>query len=232
LSLHDPEVVRAEYEDEARLAARKRAHAAGEGTDARELVFDAVREAAPGRILEVGPGEGELAERMQSELGAEVFAIDQSERMVELVRERGVEAAVGDVQNLDFPDGSFDCAVAAWMLYHPADLDRALAELARVLRPGGRLVASTNGTDHLAELLELVGVPPIRSTFNADNGSEALHRHFSRVERRDAHGRLVFPDTEAAQAYVDSMVVRSGTVPPFDGPLRARRTPTIFVAEK
>lgn len=232
MSLHDPAVVRVEYEDETRLAARKRAHASGEGPDARDFVFDAIREVDPRRILEVGCGEGELAERMQSELDAEIVAIDQSERMVELTRARGVQAAVGDVQNIDVPDASFDCAVAAWMLYHPADLDRALAELARVLRPGGRLVASTNGTDHLAELFELVGVPPIRATFNADNASEALHRHFSQVERRDAHGWLVFPDTEAAQAYVDSMVVLSGTVPPLDGPLRARRTPTIFIAEK
>lgn len=232
MSLHDPAVVRVEYEDETRLAARKRAHASGEGPDARDFVFDAIREVDPRRILEVGCGEGELAERMQSELDAEIVAIDQSERMVELTRARGVQAAVGDVQNIDVPDASFDCAVAAWMLYHPADLDRALAELARVLRPGGRLVASTNGTDHLAELFELVGVPPIRATFNADNASEALHRHFSQVERRNAHGWLVFPDTEAAQAYVDSMVVLSGTVPPLDGPLRARRTPTIFIAEK
>lgn len=232
MSLHDPAVVRVEYEDETRLAARKRAHASGEGPDARDFVFDAIREVDPRRILEVGCGEGELAERMQSELDAEIVAIDQSERMVELTRARGVQAAVGDVQSIDVPDASFDCAVAAWMLYHPADLDRALAELARVLRPGGRLVASTNGTDHLAELFELVGVPPIRATFNADNASEALHRHFSQVERRNAHGWLVFPDTEAAQAYVDSMVVLSGTVPPLDGPLRARRTPTIFIAEK
>ncbi len=232
LSLHDPEVVRVEYEDETRLAARKQAHGAAEGPDARDVVFEAVKEAAPRRILEVGPGEGELAERMKSELDAEVFAIDQSERMVELTRARGVEAAVGDVQNLEFPDASFDCAVAAWVLYHPEDLDRALAELARVLRPGGRLVASTNGTDHVRELYELVGLPPIRSTFNTDNAGEALRAHFSRVERRDAHGWLVFPDREAAQAYVDSMVVLSGTVPPLDGPLRARRTPSIFIAEK
>jgi ubiquinone/menaquinone biosynthesis C-methylase UbiE len=232
LSLHDPAVVRAEYQDESRLAARKAAHASAEGPDARELVFEAVGEGGPERVLEVGCGAGELAERMRRDLDAEVVAIDQSERMVELTRARGVDAGVGDVQDLDFPDGYFDCAVAAWMLYHAVDLDRALAELARVLRPGGRLVAATNGTDHVRELYELVGLPPIRTNFNTENASKLLQRYFSRVERRDAHGWLVFPNADDAQAYVDSMVVLSGQVPRVEGPIRARRTPAIFVAEK
>ncbi len=165
----------------------------------------------PRRILEVGCGEGELAERMSRELDAAVVAIDQSERMVELTRARGVEAQVGDVQDLGFADGSFDCAVAAWVLFHPADLDRALAELARVLRPGGRLVAATNGPDHVRELYDLVGREPPVTTFNAENGAESLGRHFERVDRLDVHGWLLFPDAAAAQAYVDSMVVLSGT---------------------
>ena len=44
--------------------------------------------------------------------------------MVELARARGVDARVGDVQELPFADGAFDCVVAAWMLYHVPDLDR------------------------------------------------------------------------------------------------------------
>ena len=64
--------------------------------------------------------------------------------MVELTCSRGVEALVGDVQALPFDDGSFDAAVAAWMLYHVPDVDRPIAELAPVSRPGGRLVAVTN----------------------------------------------------------------------------------------
>ena len=232
MRLDDPAVVREEYADETRLAARKKAHALGEGPDAREIVFEAVAEVSPQRILEVGCGEGELAERMARELQAAVVAIDQSERMVELTRARGVEAQVGDVQDLEFADGSFDCAVAAWVLFHVADLDQALAEIARVLRPGGRLVAATNGRDQMRELYDLVGREPPATTFNAENGAECLGRHFSRVDRIDVHGWFVFPDAAAAQAYVDSMVVLSGTVPPVEGPIRARRTPCVFVADK
>ena len=94
---------------------------------------------------------------MAAELGCEVVAIDQSTRMVELARKRGVDARVGDVQELEFGDAAFDAVVAAWMLYHVPDLHLGLAECARVLRPGGALVAVTNAATDFAELWALVG---------------------------------------------------------------------------
>jgi SAM-dependent methyltransferase len=231
--MHDPSVVRAEYQDETRLAARKAAYAGAEGPDARDVLFEAIAEARPDRILEVGSGEGELAERLQLELGAEVVAVDQSERMVELALARGVDARLGTVEQLDLEDESFECVVAAWMLYHVQDLDRALAEIVRVLRPGGRFVAVTNGADHLKELYELVGRQRVESSFLADDADRLLPRYFARVERRDAHGWVVFPDAETAQSYVGSLVLLEGAqVPPVEGPICARRLPSIFVADR
>jgi SAM-dependent methyltransferase len=231
--MHDPAVVRAEYQDETRLAARKAAHASSEGPDAREVLFDAVVERSPGRILEVGCGEGELAERLVREAAADVVAIDQSPRMVELARARGVAARVGLAEELEFEDESFDCVVAAWMLYHVEDLERALVEVSRVLRADGQFVAVTNGRDHLKELLELLGRERLGSKFTAEDAEEILPRHFSSVERRDAHGWIVFPDSDAAQAYVSSLVLLDGArVPSGDGAIRVRRLPSIFVAEK
>jgi SAM-dependent methyltransferase len=231
LRLDDPKLVRAEYEDETRLAVRQAAHESGEGPDALEMVIAAVAEVRPRRVLDVGCGQGELAQRIATELHAEVTGVDQSARMVELTRKRGVDARLGDVQELDFPDGSFDCVVAAWMLFHVPDLDRGLGEIARVLRPGGRLVAATNGPDHLQELYDLLGTQPVHSEFNADNGERALLRHFVSADGRDARGHLVFPSREAAQAYVDAALNISGTLPPIEGAIRVRRTPVVFVAE-
>jgi SAM-dependent methyltransferase len=232
LRLNDPALVRSEYEDETRLAVRQAAHACGEGPDALEIVIGAVAEASPRRVLDVGCGQGELAQRIATELGAEVVGVDQSPRMVELTRERGVDARLGDVQALEFPDGSFDCVVAAWMLFHVPDLDRGLGEIARVLRSGGRLVAATNGPDHLKELYEALGTRPLELEFNGDNGERALLPHFACVERHVAEGHLVFPSRDAAQAYVDAALSVSGTLPTSEGPIRVRRTPVIFVAEK
>jgi SAM-dependent methyltransferase len=227
-------MVRDEYASEVRLAARKAAHALGDGPDARQIAFEAIAEGKPRRVLEVGPGEGELAERMQNELGCDVVAIDQSERMVELARARGVEARVGDIRALPFAAEEFDCAVAAWMLYHVADIELALFELARVLRPGGRLVVVTNGRDHLRELEELLGVERPPSTFDGEDAEQLLARHFTGVEARDAAGWLTFPSRAEAQAYVDaSPVVFNGReLLQFEGALMVRRAPVVLVAHK
>jgi SAM-dependent methyltransferase len=231
--LDEPELVRSEYADEHRLAARKQAHRFGEGPDARETAFEAIAEISPGCVLEVGCGEGELAERIMVELGCEVTALDQSERMVELTRERGVDARVGDVRDLPFADEEFDAALAAWMLFHVSEVDIALGELARVLRQGGRLVAVTVAPGHLRELEALLGVerPPL--SFDGGNGERLLSRHFSRVDRREAYGWIAFPDRDHAQTYVDSTIAFGGrALPTFEGPLRARRAPVVFVADK
>ena len=235
MRLNDPEVVRAEYAEESRLEERIAAWQSLTGPNPRELALEAVAEVRPRRVLEVGCGQGWASEWIQGELGAKVVAVDQSERMVELARQRGVDARVGDVQELSFENETFDAALAAWMLYHVPDLDRGLSELARVLRPGGRLVAVTNARESLHELWTLLDAdrtPFSMAGFNSDNGAEVLRRHFDRVEERQAAGTVTFTDREAAQRYVDSLVTVSGTVPPFEGELVCSRRSTIFVAEK
>jgi SAM-dependent methyltransferase len=155
VTLDDPAFVCDQYATATNLAARKSAYANIEGPDPWDLTFQAIAEAHPRHVLEVGGGEGELADRIVREVGAVLIGIEQSERMVKIQRSKGIDARVGDVRDLPYAAGAFDAAVAAWMLYHVPDLDRALAELARVLRPGGRLVAVTNGAQHLKELWTL-----------------------------------------------------------------------------
>lgn len=237
MRLDDPEVVRREYATEDGLRARASVYGGVAGPDAREAAFEAVREAEPRNVLEVGCGWGDFSARVAAELGASVVALDLSPRMVELARSRGVDARVGDVQELPFADASFDVAAANWMLYHVPDLDRALSELARVLRPGGRLVAATNGLDHLGELWALVGrdrrLEPAR--FLAETGEEALRRHFAHVARRDVVGPVTFPDTDAVRGYVASSIAHkhlADRVPELSAPLVATRRNTIFAAEK
>ncbi len=233
MTLNDPALVAEQYSTEAGLEARRSIYADAEGPDPRELAFAAVAETRPSRVVEVGGGPGEVAERIVRELGADVKLVDISARMVELARARGLDAVVGDVQDLPFDDGTFDCAVAAWMLYHVPDLDRGLAELARVLRPGGRLVAVTNGQEHLRELAELAGRGTIELPFTRENGKEALRRHFTHVERRDADGWVTFPDGDAVRRYVASTItMRSELIADYEGPLRARRAVSVFVAER
>lgn len=230
--LNDPNQVREEYSDESRFAVRASAWQNSTGPNAIEMCRAAVAEVSPRRVLEVGPGRGETAEWIKRETGAKVVAIDQSARMVELTRERGVDVRVGDVQDLPFESASFDCVVAAWMLYHVPDLDRGLAEIARVLCEGGRLVAVTNSTRHGQELKELVGAKS-QMNFNGENGEEMLRRHFSQVEHRAADGYATF-EPEDVVAYIEASkwLWSAGPLPKVEKPVRVTKAPVIFVATK
>jgi SAM-dependent methyltransferase len=230
--LDDPERVRREYADEKRYAARMAKQETATGPDPYSVVFAAVAEGEPREVLEVGCGRGELAERMARELSAHVVALDQSPRMVELTAARGVPAVVGDVVDLPFGDASFDCAVAAWMLYHASDLDRALSELRRVLRRDGRLVAATSSERNLAEVWELVGeIGAPGGNFTVESAEGSLRRHFGRVERRDVLGTVTFPDRDAAYEYVANTrtTETADRLPSLDAPLVASRRLAIFV---
>jgi SAM-dependent methyltransferase len=235
--LDDPALVADEYADDARLRRRAAAFTgAATERDARLSVVEAVAESSPARVLEVGCGWGELAEWIARDTGADVVAIDLSSHMVALARGRGVDARVADVQDLPFEDGRFDVVVAAWMLYHVPDLDRAVAELARALRAGGRLVAVTNSRSHLLELRELVGSGPSTLKFSREDGDQILASRFERVRREDIDGRIEFADRGRVEEYVRASISMS----PFAGnlpaaipePFFARRASSIFVAEK
>jgi ubiquinone/menaquinone biosynthesis C-methylase UbiE len=108
-----------------------------------------ILEPRPGeRVLEIGPGTGYYTFEMAGRLdGGQVDIFDiQQEMLDHVVREaskRGVtnvQPALGDAQALPYGDASFDAAVLITVLGEIPDQDRALSEIARVLKPGGRLI--------------------------------------------------------------------------------------------
>jgi SAM-dependent methyltransferase len=154
--------------------------------------------------------------------------------MVSASRSLGVETILADARDLPFADGSFDAVVAAWMLYHVSPLDQGVKELARVLRPGGRLVAITNGRAHLGELWRAAGTENDVRAFSVENGADHLRAYFSKVERHDIDTQAVFPDRSVAAAYLRS-VDRGDLVnrlPDSGWPLRARGATAVFVADR
>lgn len=225
--------VRRQYASEERLETRRSVwQPTADGRDPVEAALAVVVAAAPTTVLEVGCGPGQFAERITAALPTtEVVATDQSERFVELTADRGLVAQVADVQALPFADDSFDVVCANWMLYHVPDLHRGLAELRRVLRPGGTLLAVTNGDGHVADLRREAGLAPAVTHFSSENGEAALRRHFDDVTRDDLHTRAVFPDADTARAYLASSDEGvPWSLPDFAGPRQYAGHVTVFVA--
>jgi SAM-dependent methyltransferase len=237
VSFDDPKLVAREYESEERFVARRVVFSdLVEGEIAEDLAIDALREVGAARVLEVGCGLGDFAQRMEDELGASVFVVDVSPRMVELAQRRGLEAQVADAQDLPFRDEQFDAVVANWVLHHLPDRDGGIAEIARVLRPGGTFVTATFSNKHLLELYEWLGDPSVgESEFSRENGAKQLLSHFGRVERRDADGEVVFPSRDELRAYLASLIrgaELADRLPAFEGEYRVRSSQSIFIAEE
>ena len=93
------------------------------------------------RALDVATGTGDLAIELGSR-GASVTGVDFSEGMLEIARRKapGLTFATGNALALDFPDDSFDAATVGFGARNFDDLERGLSEMARVVRPGGRVV--------------------------------------------------------------------------------------------
>ena len=95
---------------------------------------------APGVLLDAGGGTGRIAQQLQHLVDFLVIG-DESPAMLQQAREKGLLAAVSTgAERLPFPDNTFSRVLVVDALHHFADQRRAIAELVRVLSPGGRLV--------------------------------------------------------------------------------------------
>ncbi len=213
-----------QYRDSRNLDARARLHRdyGTESEDWHHWVFRYLHELPDeARILEVGCGPAWLwrsnAERVPA--GWRLLLTDLSSGMVrEARRHMGADSryrfAVAAAGEQPLPDDSVDAIVANHMLYHVPDLDRALSELRRVLRPDGRLLAATNGEAHMRELQDLVREiePGSRGAFGdadagfrLETGGRAIARHFDQfvLERHEAG--LQVPEAGPLVDYVASV---------------------------
>ena len=121
-----------------------------------------------------------------------------------------------DAQKIPFEENSFDLVIANHMLYHVPDLDRAVSEVRRVLKPGGLFCAATNGEGHMLELDELMhgwlsdydAVFERTSSFNflLENGEGVLAKSFDSVTRYDLpDNTLAVDEVKPLIDYVMSM---------------------------
>ncbi|MBN1976617.1 MAG: class I SAM-dependent methyltransferase [Anaerolineae bacterium] len=172
------------------------------------------------RILDLGCGPADLwAENLDRiPAGWDITLTDFSSGMVAQARENlrdcGRPFAFGlvDAQSIPYDDASFDAVIANHMLYHVPDKVKALAEMRRALRPGGKLYASTVGETHTWELFETIArfdpegqfqheIP----TYTLENGAAQLAPWFSAITLHRYEDDLEITDAEPLIAYVMSM---------------------------
>jgi SAM-dependent methyltransferase len=129
---------------------------------------------AGAHVLDIASGRGAVlfpaAERVG--VGGKVVGIDLADAMVHATSEeaasRGLKVRVNvmDAEELTFPDESFDCVTCGFGIMFFPDQDRGLAQMRRVLKPGGCLAISTwrvSQTDELHPVLDAIGIPPSRN---------------------------------------------------------------------
>jgi SAM-dependent methyltransferase len=207
------------YADDARLNVRYRTHAlyTVDPVDFGRWTLERLAWRGDERVLDVGCGPGDLLREMarqQPSWGALVgldLSPGMAHRAVELAKGLPVRFFVGDAQALPFPDAHFDVVMARHVLPYVPDIDRAVAEAARVLRHGGSFVATANGACSMPEYLAYleraatcfpgrINVEPISNRFSLEDGPDFLSSHFDRVETHTLRGTLRFP---SAQPFID-----------------------------
>lgn len=175
-------------------------------------------------VLELGCGNGsfwlENWEKIPS--GVKITLSDQSEGMLREAR-KALNGRTGhgkkfDFQVIDFheipaKDSSYDLVIANHVLFYAKDFAKALGEIRRVLKPGGRLICSTYGTAHMKEISALaaqfddrivLAAQNLYEIFGKENGAEILKPYFGKVEWRQYEDHLLVTDAEDLVDYIIS----------------------------
>ena len=167
-------------------------------------------------VLELGCGTGSmwLGQEALAASCSRLLLSDLSEGMLQTAREtlRGydaIEYRVIDIQDIPFPDRSFDAVIANMMLYHVPDLHRGLSEVRRVLKPGGTFYCATYGEhgimEYICGLFGMNGAGQANRLFTLQNGAAQLREHFSDVRRDDYPDSLAVTDVRDLVDYICSL---------------------------
>lgn len=219
-------VVSQMYATEEPLAVRIRIHESytRPKSDFHAWVLDRVPWRGDERVLDIGCGSGAYIEPVCQRLpqGGRLLAGDLSWGMLRSVAAKSLPGCVSllnaDATQIPLPDGCCDVVLANHILGHITQIEAAVAEIRRVLRPGGCLVAATNARDSmhafitevteacyaLDHLLEFAPAP-WRVRFTLENGWAFLKPSFPAVRQETLKSELVFSEAAPPVAYINSL---------------------------
>lgn len=198
---NDRDMVRMQYNSDKNLNARQALHY-GFSTNKYgwfNWVFDQYKFKPNDRVIELGCGNGSIWANNRNKIPKDIRVIltDLSEGMLRSTRDNllGIDEvfdySVIDIQNIEYEDSSFDCAIANHMLYHVQNRDLAISEIARILKSDGTFYATTNSLYNMKGLKDLVRnfdsqldyeSLSVAKEFGLENGAKQLSKHFDSVE--------------------------------------------------
>ncbi|WP_346939169.1 MerR family transcriptional regulator [uncultured Clostridium sp.] len=185
-------------------------------------VFDNIRIKNKDKVLEVGCGNGVLWTKNMDNLH-ESIDVTLTEICEDMINEAKLNFGndskrfnfiITDLTSLPFNDNSFDVVIANHILFFMKDIDLALAEISRVVKPDGVVYCSTIGSNHLKELQELmlsfsssirIYEDKLSSKFGLENGEKILNRYFNKVEKVLYDDKLIVNDTNDILEYIYSI---------------------------
>lgn len=231
--LTDPNILRRQTyaDDEAFLIRREiHEHYSVPKVDFREWALQRIQWRGEETVLDVGCGPGVYAQTLaRLQPGTTYYGMDFSPGMMTKHPQRH-SLALADVQHIPFADHTFDVVMANHMLYHVPDIDRAIQEFRRVLKPDGVLLTATNSVENMPQFYELykrailvlstpgrkVSLPlPNSHLFTLESGTRKLAQHFYAVVRHDLPGAFVFKEIDPVMAYLESTrSLREPQLPP------------------
>lgn len=209
-----------QYKDCRNLQARQGLHAKYATKDWFEWLADHLDLSENVDILDIGCGAGwfwssaafgHSKSRLTLSDASENLLAEAVTRLSADRRFNTVTGHVADAACLPFDDASFDVATAMHMLYHVTDQEKAVSEIARVLRPGGFAAVTTNGSDNMHTLFDVrreafgaTESDPAAAAFSIERGKDLLERHFNSVTVHMFEDTYAVDDPEDILAYIIS----------------------------
>jgi ubiquinone/menaquinone biosynthesis C-methylase UbiE len=239
----DPEYLRYQYGDADKLRIRQETHRrySERPDDFTPWLLEHLAPRPGLRLVDVGSGPGTMHPAIVAR-GTSIVATDAS---IGMAREatsgarRGalaVRVVQADARALPLADACCERVMANYMLYHVPDVPRALREMRRVLRPGGRVLLAYHAPGFMARLHAVharaareLGYEPTRgmsTRFNL-NDLQLVRSIFPRAERHFYEDALLFRTAEPALAYYASGVIDRIAGRPADGSHRGRLLPVV-----
>lgn len=216
--------VREQYKSDKNLNIRSNLHSYNTNKiDFDKWCFNQIKFPESGKVLELGCGTGKfwLKNKDYINNSFNITLSDFSKSMLKIAKDKLKEVDYNfkyeeiNVESIPYEDNSFDLVIAEHMIYFAPDVEKALLEIRRILKPRGVLYVTANSCETMAELNKLaekfdssLGIDNngYSTRFELENGEGILNKYFSKVKVEILEGKIIVDDPEPVVSYKASTI--------------------------